>query len=493
MTTSLPAVEGPVTRLELAWQWSPSLVAFLAVVAIAVAAIHWHRARGGPATRLLGFASRLVAIAMLVVMGSGARLVPTAGWVAPAGPMVVPTLSVRSPPWARTGDAVSIDVAVGLPHDDDPGTAVTAEFVDGSDVVIASGTLAGGEVTSSGRQWTGRLVWRPTSVGMFTGTVRVRGADAMSPRRVSVRVVDEPLRVLLLDRPRFESRFLERQLTRDPRVEATVRLVDPAGSAAPPAPLPATREAWSAFDAVVLGAVDPLAFDQASMAALVEAAVNDGVGVVWSLDASADPEAVAVSSLSRLLPVRAATATGPFTTPHAVAESGGDVSWLALADGTEESREAWHDLPHVYGVLVPTAIRPTARVMATAVPPSRDATPFILVDRAGAARVVAILAETWRLRSGARGPLVDRLLAQVVAFAAEPRLASRLALDHADAADGPEPGGDGGEGDGSANEPSRGAATDRSLPLWNHPAVLLVLVAAFGAEWWIRGRLGDGP
>jgi len=517
VTTSPPIVEGPVASWDLAWQWNPTLVAFLAIAAIVAAAVRWHHARGTRTTRLVGLASRIMAITMLVVMGSGARLVPTPGRIASSEPATVATLSVRSPRWARVGDAVSIDVAVGLPPGDDRVGAVTAELVDASEEVIASATLLSGDpdgdvrgdvrgdATSFGRRCAGRIVWRPASAGIFEGAVRVHGADAVSPRRVSVRVIDEPLKVLLLDRPRFESRFLERQLIRDPRVEAAVRFVDPESPADPPAPLPATREAWSAFDVVVIGAVDPLPFDQASMAALVEAVVRDGVGVVWSLDASADPEAIAVSPLSRLLPVRAATASGPFTTPHAVAESGDDASWLALADGTEASREAWHDLPHVYGVLVPTAIRPTARVVATATPvateepmaterPSRDATmPFILVDRAGAARVVAILAETWRLRSGARGPLVDRLLAQAIAFAAEPRIASRRSLDHPNAADEPEPDTGGRERTRHADATSHDTAADRSQPLWNHPAILLALVAAFGAEWWIRGRLGDGP
>lgn len=507
MTTSSPIVEGPFARWELAWQWSPAIVACLALAAIVVAAVQWHHARGRLTTRLAGLAARLLAVAMLVVMGSGARLEPTADRIASAAHATVPTLSVRSPRWARVGDAVSIDVAVGLPPGDDRVGVVTAELVDDSEEVIASTILLErdlggderGDAASSGLRRVGRIVWRPASAGTFAGAVRVHGVDAVSPWRVSVRVTDEPLKVLLLDRPRFESRFLERQLTRDPRVAAAVCLVEPESPADPPTALPVTREAWAAFDVVVVGAIDPLAFDQASMAALVDAAVNDGVGVVWSLDASADPEAIAVSPLSQLLPLRAATAAGPFTTPHAVAESGEDASWLAVTDGMEASREAWHDLPHVYGVLVPTVIRPTARVVATARPVATEglardaATPFILVDRAGAARVVAFLAETWRLRSGARGPLVDRLLAQVIAFAAEPRLASRLALDDTDAADEPEPDGGGRQRDRALDATSRDAAADRSQTLWNHPAILLALVSAFGTEWWIRGRLGDGP
>ena len=123
-------------------------------------------------------------------------------------------------------------------------------------------------------------------------------------------------------------------------------------------------------------------------------------------------------------------------------------------------------------------------------------TPFILVDQASDSRIVAFLAETWRLRQGARGPLVERLLAQATVHATEPHLASRVlagtSAEPKSKQAEPEPKAD---TPGETTLPRRDgdSVTPTARPLWNHPAILLALLAACGVEWWIRERLGDGP
>jgi len=485
-----------------------------------------------PSSRLRGLspaavAARVLAIAMLVVMLWNAIAPPKVLFDGATEPFT-PSLAVRTPRIVRLGDAVGIDVDAVLASDGSRGPRATGDLVDpllvdlfdATGAMVASAPLVERDFAARDDRTRrprrplrvrGRIVWRPEAAGTFSGSVRVRGDEAVSPAPVSLRVADEPLRIFLLDRYRFESRFLSRLLARDDRFAVTERLQ---GADAPPPgavvaggdalELPATREAWNRFDVVVIGGVDPLAIPEPA-AALVEAAANDGVGIVWSLDAGSDPEAIAVSPLGRLLPFRGVSRHRPFTTGFRIelANSGEESAWLTVADDAAASREAWRTLPSVYAPVRPFAVRPTARGMATiAAEPavageSGPASPFILVDQAGKARVVAFLAETWRLRQGARGPLVDRLLSQAMVHAAEPHFASRL---RETTSPGPETNPD--DEAVVAAEGPRGGMPKSDLPisppsaarpLWNHPAILLALIAACGVEWWIRERSGEGP
>lgn len=498
-----------IDRWQFAWQWSPSLVGVLAAVAV-VAAVASLRRRRVSRMSLIAVAARIIAIVLLVVMLSGWSVVPK-GLPDASMDRFMPSLSVRSPRIVRVGDAVGIDVEASLPADEAGERAATADLVDASGATVASAPLLEkdsmaidgrpGDPRLGGR-FRGRIIWRPASVGAFSGSVRIRGEHAaaaapVSIQAVSIQVVDEPLRVLILDRPRFESRFLFRSLSRDERFAVTEVSLGADRPARATAELPGTREAWNRFDVVVLGAIDPLTIPESAAAALVEAAANDGVGIVWSLDASSDPEAIAVSPLGRLLPFRGVSRRPPFTSRCGIRLEGAgeEAAWLAVADEAAVSREAWRSMPSVYALMRPTVVRPTARVMATCTPVEAVAgavgptTPFILVDQAGDSRIVAFLAETWRLRQGARGPLVERLLAQATLHAAEPHLASRVL---AGTPTGPEPKVDAPSG---TTIPRRvgDIVPPSATPLWNHPAILVLLLAACGAEWWIRERLGDGP
>jgi len=500
-----------IDRWVFAWQWSPSLVGVLAAVAAFVAVASMQRRRVSRMS-LLALAARIMAIALLVVMLSGWSVAPK-GLLDASTDRFVPSLSVRAPRIVLAGDAVGIDVEARLPPREAGERTATADLVDADGATVASAPLLEKDSISiddrpqerrPGDRLHGRIIWRPASAAAFSGSVRIRGEHAAASAPVSIQVVDESLRVLILDKPRFESRFLSRSLSRDERFAVTAIFLGAGGPSDAAAELPATREAWNRFDAVVLGAIDPLAIPEPAAASLVEAAANDGVGIVWSLDASSDPEAIAVSPLGRLLPFRGVSRRPPFTERCGIrlAGAGEEAAWLAVADDASVSREAWRTMPSVYALLRPTVVRPTARVMATctsveavagAVGPT---TPFILVDQASDSRIVAFLAETWRLRQGARGPLVERLLAQATLHAAEPHLASRVlagtSAEPKSKQAEPEPKAD---TPGETTLPRRDgdSVTPTARPLWNHPAILLALLAACGVEWWIRERLGDGP
>ncbi len=515
-SVALESAAPEIDRWQFAWQWSPSLVGMLAVVAVVVAVASLQRRRVCEMS-LIAMVARIVTIVLLVVMLSGWSVVPK-GLPDASMDRFVPSLAVRTPRIVRVGDSVGIDVEARLSAGEAGERTATADLVDADGATVASAPLVEkASVAIDGRsgmarlgsRLQGRIIWRPASAGAFSGSVRIRGgsataADSVSIQAVSIQVVADPLRVLILDRPRFESRFLSRSLSRDERFAVTEVSLGADGPARTAAKLPATREAWSRFDAVVLGAIDALAIPEPAAAALVDAAANDGVGIVWSLDASSDPEAIAVSPLGRLLPFRGVSRRPPFTSRCGVRLEGAgeEAAWLAVADDAAVSREAWRAMPSVYAPVRPTVVRPTARVMATctsveaadgAVGPT---SPFILVDQAGDSRIVAFLAETWRLRQGARGPFVERLLAQATLHAGEPHLASRV-LAGAPTVPEPNPAVAESKGDaaGGTTIPRRPAdiVPPTARPLWNHPAILALLLAACGTEWWIRERLGDGP
>lgn len=515
-SVALESAAATIDRWQFAWQWSPSLVGMLAVVAVVVAVASLQRRRVS-AMSLIAMVARIMVIALLVVMLSGWSVVPK-GLPDASTDRFVPSLAVRTPRIVSVGDAVGIDVEARVPADEVGERTAMADLVDAAGATVASASLdeiasvaidGQPEKARLGSRLRGRIIWRPASAGAFSGSVRIRGEDAtaaatVSIQAVSIQAVDEQIRVLILDRPRFESRFLSRSLARDERFAVTEVSLGGDGLDRAAAKLPATREAWNRFDAVVLGAIDALAIPESAAAALVDAAANDGVGIVWSLDASSDPEAIAVSPLGRLLPFRGVSRRPPFTSRCGIRLEGAgeEAAWLAVADDAAVSREAWRAMPSVYAPVRPTVVRPTARVMATctSVEPVAGAvgptTPFILVDQAGDSRIVAFLAETWRLRQGARGPLVERLLAQATRHAAEPHFASRLL---ADTPSGPETKPAGSEpkvdAPGGTTIPRRPGdiVPPTARPLWNHPAILVLLLVACGADWWIRTRLGDRP
>jgi hypothetical protein len=218
-------------------------------------------------------------------------------------------------------------------------------------------------------------------------------------------VTDAPLRVLLIEAtPRFEHRFLERLLARDRAFDVQTCMLDRrAAGQSPSAPLPGTTTAWNRFDVVILG--DVAAASEAGHAeawrTLHEAATVDGIGIAWQPGgrswAEPDPDlawlpAVPGGVESVSVPRRLRATTG-----------GRADGWLPAQrrPGTGPTGDVdFH--PEVFAVLRPAALRPTARIIATAVPPDvatrQLPAPAVIVDRQGAATILAHLCETWRWR-----------------------------------------------------------------------------------------------
>lgn len=280
---------------------------------------------------------------------------------------------------------------------------------------LASAVLAAGDAAAPGRL-TGTLVVPPRSfpgagtrclsplivAGEGRGEGRGAGEAAVAATLPLV-VTDLPVDVLFVEEgPRFEWRFLERQLAADAAfAPRTVMLTATGAVAAAPGErsLPRSRSEWNDFDVAVVGDIpcDDAAAISESLAALGAASARDGIGIAWlpgrrwRESAGEGPD---------WLPARGAATRGPGDeeplrlVPRA---AGRDAAWLPWSGPGDAFA------PEVFATAGPVLLGPSARVLAVAVPEGDPAgssgrLPAIVIDRRGAGHVLAHLCETWRWR-----------------------------------------------------------------------------------------------
>lgn len=232
-------------------------------------------------------------------------------------------------------------------------------------------------------------------------------------RRQRLRVTDEKIRVLFLEQsPRWEFRYLQTLLLRDPHVELKCVLfdADPAISRAPESPylpgFPARRDDLLRFDLVVFGDVDPRNFTPAQLENLADFVSRYGGSLVMVAGRRFSPAAYADSPLAGLLPVvpgpgEAAGEAEDFTTPVplALTAEGRASPLLRLVDDDDEANaERWAALPPLYWVAPVIAAKPGAQVLVTG-GGGDAAVPVIALQTYGAGQAMFIGTDnTWRWR-----------------------------------------------------------------------------------------------
>jgi len=262
--------------------------------------------------------------------------------------------------------------------------------------------------------------------GTFSAGGGPRSATALTT--VPLALTDTPTRVLFVEAvPRYEWRFLEQFVasTAGFEVETCMLATHTTSQRRAGRPLPQSAAEWNHFDVIVLGDLpagpDALAAEQAAAwDSLRSAAETDGTGIAWipgrswwgsQADIQTDNLAGNVGWLPASLK---GSASLPEEPPHRVqVTAGGRASgWLPFA------ADSFH--PEVFAVMHPVALRPTARILATAA-----GAPALFVDRQGRGTVLGHLCETWRWRHGNRSEY-ERFWRQSLLRLAEPHLLGRL-------------------------------------------------------------------
>lgn len=285
------------------------------------------------------------------------------------------------------------------------------------------------------------LRFTPPAAGDFELTVEVEPRPdeilaGNNTRRQRLRVTDQKIRVLFLEQsPRWEFRYLQALLLRDPHVELKCVLFDADAAVArgPDSPylpgFPARRDELLRYDLVLFGDVDPRNFTPAQLENVADFVSRYGGSLVMVAGRRFSPAAYVDSPLAGLLPVAPAE-RGPaaeaedFTTsvPLALTAAGRLSPLLRLVDDDDDANaEKWATLPPVYWVAPVAGAKPGAQVLVTA-GGDADGAPVIALQTYGAGQAMFIGTDnTWRWRRNEG----DRFH---VAFWG--RVIQRLALQH---------------------------------------------------------------
>ncbi len=475
-----------VASWQTTWRAEPIVVGLVA--SLVLLAVLTRRAR--PRVTV----ARTAAVVLLVIMLTGFRWQDDGATTQPppntdSGPRLIDAVAADV---ALVGDTVLIDVtATG----GGASTCAGARELPAAELVVNQTVLTEGwlrmssEETAAGETvWHTQLSWTPRAAGVHRLGVRLKAMqgsphEQRSMLTVVCGVAEPPFRVLVIDGPaRWETRHLKRLLDAAPLFTADQVLLELESADQ----LPSQKQELSRYDAVILGVFDPRDLPATTAAAIVGAAEQDGLGLVWALDGRADLAGMAASPLAALLPCES---RGSMPLPPAIQGYRGlatpaadGVPWIgpllkAIAASQSE-------------VYLPLAVRrrhgtAAAALMLTSAPQA-DRLPGLLVDRTQAGRVVAMLTETWRWRASGASDEVDSFWRAAIRYVAEPRLQARLGRPLADARRAAE---DmrrelriASSGDVVAAAAARASRWTRFD--WNHPLLVAMVILFIVSGWW---------
>jgi len=479
---------------QISWQVHPAAavltVAFALLAILTVSSGRWVTiARGA-------------VVALLLVMLSGVQGVsPHHSQVAADGdtsrdPVLI---DVVLPSTAWIGESITVTaVARSSASSDSTSAGVhSVELIDPHGQVLASSPLrhVGKNARDQQQLWTASFSWQPEEPGVCTLAAQLVGQQAgivggmaSSPLPAVCGVAASPLQVLIIDGPaRWETRHLHRLLNSTPGVEAELVLLELGDGGR----IPASLSAAAAFDVVVLGAFDPRDLPATAAEAIVAAADQHGLGVLWSLDGRSDLNGLMASPLAELLPcspqpsLPLLPATSGYLVRSTLAAAG--FHWLSPFLRAAEQTQVEIFLPFRTAMprgtaIAPLVVRPAAANVASQ-PASEE--PAILVDHTATGRIVAVLVETWRYRVAGFSADVDAFWRAVVRFVAEPRAAQRMGRRLAEAAAAAERARQvirrTGDSTGSTADSEHMAAVTRLR--WNHPALILLVIMLALLSW----------
>ncbi len=392
----------------------------------------------------------------------GQRGVPvyTVGVGDPDDPKDIRMVNLEVNDVVLAGDDVPFDASIVADGYEGERVEVELQF-DGRVVDRRTEALgANGEVKSL------RFEYRPPEPGEFTVTVAVetRGGELFKDNNAiskTIRVLDQKIKVLYADGlPRWEYRYLESILTRDPTMETQVFLhsADPnflqeSSDGIPPLRrFPETREELFAYHVIVIGDVPVEAgvsdrFLRPEQLQLVRDFVFEaGGGVIFVGGPNSNPLRYRDTSLYSILPVvvpegarlRWTESQQPITESFnmELTPAGREHTVMRLDNDRERNITLWENpqrrpfenLPGMYWFAKVGAAKKGAVVLAqhpsAAVPGEEDeGIPLLAFMNYGKGRTFySGVDETWRWRAGEDTRLFGRFWGQVVRFVASGRL-----------------------------------------------------------------------
>ncbi len=307
------------------------------------------------------------------------------------------------------------------------------------------------------------LVSTPSDVEAGSAKWEVRvvpdGPDLVAENNVEpieVELLDRPLRVAYFDGyPRWEYRYIKNLLVREASITSAVtmlasgrRYIQEGGL--PMTGLPRSAEDWRRFDVVMLGDLWPGVFTSEQLEGLRDLVAESGAGLVLIGGQGHMPGAWRDTPIGDLLPFvlpgESATSGGrgdgsglPMWSAESTGDGGGGgpVTMRATAGAERLGVLRLAETPDAGGSwwpkslsdptlgwtrfwntqrIEPSMLKPTAEVLAVAVPESGEvATPLVVSMRYGRGRVVYVgTDETWAWRYGRGEALQERFWIQIV-------------------------------------------------------------------------------
>jgi len=268
---------------------------------------------------------------------------------------------------------------------------------------------------------------------------------------VPVELVDRPLRVVYIDGyPRWEYRFLKTLLVREESVRSSVMLLAAdkqyiqEGSELLAA-MPSSPGEWAGVDIVILGDVRAELFGDEQMRQIRELVSLRGAGLLWIGGPGATPGSYRGRALADLLPFTLDARAGGESESgiHTYSEpvvlrptpSAARLGLLRLGEAgiqawpaeLSDPRLGWPTF-HWAQRIAPQSLKPTAEVLADAIPASEagsaaGGTPLVLTMRYGAGRSAYVATdEIWRWRYARGETLTERFWLPLLRYLARESL-----------------------------------------------------------------------
>lgn len=244
-------------------------------------------------------------------------------------------------------------------------------------------------------------------------------ATKNNSRSVSIAMVDRPLKVLYIDRVRWDYRFLVPMLKREASIDSSILLVDAERGFVqegdtPLSRFPLTAEEIRPYDVIVIGDVHPRFFSDQQLSLIKEHVATGRAGLLWIGGERHTPNLFAGTDLELLLPMTTPSAVGRlvpsvgFEVPIEPTEVANELNLLRLSlkrgDEVGTALPEWpSNLPPFRWAQDLGTLRPGARTLAHATgmvsPATGDLSPLVVLYRFGGGEVIYVgTDETFRWR-----------------------------------------------------------------------------------------------